>query len=57
METLFWIFFGIGMAFFAAAITTVCIKKTREKLLHLWFNIAGSLCGVVCSIINLIANN
>ena len=57
METLFWIFFGIGMAFFAAAITTVCIKKTREKLIHLWFNIAGSLCGVVCSIINLIANN
>ena len=57
METLFWIFFGIGMALFVATITTISIKKTREKLIHIWCNIGLSICAVICSIINFIAND
>lgn len=54
MEILFWIFFGMGIALFIATITTICIRKTREKLIHLYFNMGCSLCAVVCATINLI---
>ena len=56
MRTLFWIFFGLGIALFIAAITTICIRKTREKFIHLYCNVGCSLCAVVCSTINLIIN-
>lgn len=56
MRALFWIFFGLGIACFIAAITTICIKKTREMLIPLWLNIGTALCSVVCTTINILVN-
>lgn len=56
MVALFWIFFGLGIACFVAAITTICIRKTREKLIFLWLNIGTALCSVVCSTIDILVN-
>ena len=56
MRALFWIFFGLGIACFIATITTICIRKTREKMIYLWLNIGTAICSVVCATINILIN-
>lgn len=56
MIALFWIFFGLGIACFIATMITTCIRKTRQKMIHLWLNVGTALCSVVCSTINILVN-
>lgn len=54
MIALFWIVFGIAIMFAIATVVTMCIRYTRQRLIHLYLNIALAACAVICSIINLI---
>ena len=53
MVTLFYTFFGIGVACAVGVIISLCVKKARQNFIHLYFNIALAVCAVICGAINI----